>query len=291
MEPTTACNLGCPECPSGLKKFTRPTGKMELVRHEKWLKELSKTVFYVTYYFQGEPFLNPQLLEMIKAAKRYRMYTATSTNAHFITRDNAEEVVKSGLDQLIISVDGVSQEVYEQYRVHGDLEKVWRATEALVEAKQKLNSSTPKLIFQCLAVKPNEHEIPLVFEKAKTLGVDEVRIKSAQLYDYKHGNPLMPDNEEYSRYKQTRQGEFVLKNTGGNHCWRMWSGSVVTWDGKVVPCCFDKDAAHAMGELTKDSFNKIWRNPSYQAFRTGILKNRQGIDICQNCTEGTKVWL
>jgi radical SAM protein with 4Fe4S-binding SPASM domain len=291
MEPTTACNLGCPECPSGLKKFTRPTGKMELVRHEKWLKELSKTVFYVTYYFQGEPFLNPQLLEMIKAAKRCRMYTATSTNAHFITRDNAEEVVKSGLDQLIISVDGVSQEVYEQYRVHGDLEKVWRATEALVKAKQKLNSSTPKLIFQCLAVKPNEHEIPLVFEKAKTLGVDEVRIKSAQLYDYKHGNPLMPDNEEYSRYKQTRQGEFVLKNTGGNHCWRMWTGSVVTWDGKVVPCCFDKDAAHAMGELTKESFNKIWRNPSYQAFRTGILKNRQGIDICQNCTEGTKVWL
>jgi radical SAM protein with 4Fe4S-binding SPASM domain len=248
-------------------------------------------VFYVTYYFQGEPFLNPQFLEMIKAAKRYRMFTATSTNAHFITQDNAEEVVKSGLDQLIISVDGVSQEVYEQYRVHGDLEKVWIATEALVKAKQKLNSSTPKLIFQCLAVKPNEHEIPLVFEKAKALGVDEVRIKSAQLYDYKHGNPLMPDKEEYSRYKRTRQGEFVLKNTGGNHCWRMWTGSVVTWDGKVVPCCFDKDAAHAMGELTKDSFNKIWRNPSYQVFRTGILKNRQGIDICQNCTEGTKVWL
>ena len=291
MEPTTACNLGCPECPSGLKKFTRPTGKMELVRHEKWLKELSKTVFYVTYYFQGEPFLNPQFLEMIKAAKRYRMYTATSTNAHFITQDNAEEVVRSGLDQLIISVDGVSQEVYEQYRVHGDLEKVWRATEALVKAKQKLNSSTPKLIFQCLAVKPNEHEIPLVFEKAKTLGVDEVRIKSAQLYDYKYGNPLMPENEYYSRYKKNRKGIYELKSPGGNHCWRMWTGSVVTWDGKVVPCCFDKDAAHTMGELTKDSFNKIWMNPSYQAFRTGILKNRQGIDICQNCTEGTKVWL
>jgi len=291
MEPTTACNLGCPECPSGLKKFTRPTGKMELVRHEKWLKELSKTVFYVTYYFQGEPFLNPQFLEMIKAAKRYRMYTATSTNAHFITQDNAEEVVRSGLDQLIISVDGVSQEVYEQYRVHGDLEKVWRATEALVKAKQKLNSSTPKLIFQCLAVKPNEHEIPLVFEKAKSLGVDEVRIKSAQLYDYKHGNPLMPENEYYSRYKKNRKGIYELKSPGGNHCWRMWTGSVVTWDGKVVPCCFDKDAAHTMGELTKDSFNKIWMNPSYQAFRTGILKNRQGIDICQNCSEGSKVWL
>ena len=290
MEPTTACNLGCPECPSGLKKFTRPTGKMELVRHEKWLKELSKTVFYVTYYFQGEPFLNPQLLEMIKAAKQYRMYTATSTNAHFITRDNAEEVVKSGLDQLIISVDGVSQEVYEQYRVHGDLEKVWRATEALVKAKQKLNSSTPKLIFQCLAVKPNEHEIPLVFEKAKTLGVDEVRIKSAQLYDYKHGNPLMPENEYYSRYKKNRKGIYELKSPGGNHCWRMWSGSVVTWDGKVVPCCFDKDAMHSMGELSTDSFNEIWHSRNYKAFRNSILLNRQGIDICRNCSEGANVW-
>jgi radical SAM protein with 4Fe4S-binding SPASM domain len=264
---------------------------MELVRHEEWLKELSKTVFYVTYYFQGEPFLNPQLLEMIKAAKRYRVYTATSTNAHFITQDNAEDVVKSGLDQLIISVDGVSQDVYEQYRVHGDVDKVWRATEALVKAKQTLNSSTPKLIFQCLAVKPNEHEIPLVFEKAKTLGVDEVRIKSAQLYDYKHGNRLMPEKEDYSRYKKNRKGTYELKSPGGNHCWRMWTGSVVTWDGKVVPCCFDKDAAHAMGELSKDSFTKIWMNPSYQAFRTGILKNRQGIDICQNCSEGSKVWL
>jgi radical SAM protein with 4Fe4S-binding SPASM domain len=263
---------------------------MELVRHEKWLKELSKTVFYVTYYFQGEPFLNPQFLEMIKAAKSYRMFTATSTNAHFITEDNAEEVVRSGLDQLIISVDGVTQEVYEQYRVHGDLEKVWSATEALVKAKQKLNSSTPKLIFQCLAVKPNEHEIPFVFEKAKSLDVDEVRIKSAQLYDYKQGNPLMPENEYYSRYKKNRKGIYELKSPGGNHCWRMWSGSVVTWDGKVVPCCFDKDAMHSMGELSTDSFNEIWHSRNYKAFRNSILLNRKGIDICRNCSEGANVW-
>jgi radical SAM protein with 4Fe4S-binding SPASM domain len=291
MEPTTACNLGCPECPSGLKKFSRPTGKMTLDHHEQWLKQLSKTVFYITYYFQGEPFLNPKFLELIQAAKRHRMFTATSTNAHFIDSTNAEAIVGSGLDQLVISVDGVSQGVYQQYRVHGDLSKVWIATEALVAAKRKLKSNTPHLIFQCLAVKPNEHEIPMVFEKAKELGVDEVRIKSAQLYDFKHGNPLMPENEAYSRYKRSRTGEFVMKNRGGDHCWRMWSGSVVTWDGKVVPCCFDKDASYAMGELTKETFGQIWNNLKYKQFRNAILTKRQGIDICQNCTEGTKVWL
>lgn len=291
MEPTTACNLGCPECPSGLKKFSRPTGKMAIDRHERWLKELSKTVFYITYYFQGEPFLNPQLLEMIKAAKRYRIFTATSTNAHFIDQNNAEKIVESGLDQLIISVDGVSQEVYEKYRVHGTINKVWIATAALVEAKKKLKSKTPQLIFQCLAVKPNEHEISSVFEKAKELGVDEVRIKSAQLYHYQFGNPLMPDNEHYSRYKKNRKGTYELKHPGGNHCWRMWSGSVVTWDGKVVPCCFDKDAMHSMGELSNESFGAIWHSNNYKAFRKNILSNRQKIDICQNCSEGSNVWL
>ena len=111
---------------------------MDVVQHEQWLKELSRTVFYITYYFQGEPFLNPKFLELIQAAKRHRMFTATSTNAHFIDQKNAEEIVESGLDQLIISVDGVTQEVYEQYRVHGDINKVWVATSALVEAKNKL---------------------------------------------------------------------------------------------------------------------------------------------------------
>jgi len=243
MEPTTACNLGCPECPSGLKKFSRPTGKMDVVQHEQWLKELSRTVFYITYYFQGEPFLNPKFLLLIEAAKR------------------------------------------------GDVNKVWVATSALVEAKKKLKSKTPQLIFQCLAVKPNEHEISSVFEKAKELGVDEVRIKSAQLYDYEFGNPLMPENEQYSRYRLNRKGTFELKQPGGNHCWRMWSGSVITWDGQVVPCCFDKDASHAMGALTKETFRQVWNNPKYKKFRNAVLTNRQGIDICQNCSEGSKVWL
>lgn len=291
IEPTTACNLACPECPSGLKEFTRPTGKLDLDNHAKWIQSLSKTVGYVTYYFQGEPFLHPQFLESIKTAKKYKMFTATSTNAHFIDKAKAKEIVASGLDQLIISVDGVSQSVYAQYRVHGDLAKVWEATRHLVEAKIEAKSSSPRLIFQCLAVKPNEHEIPLVFEKANELGVDEVRIKSAQLYDYAHGNPLMPENESYSRYKKQKSGTYVLKNPGGNHCWRMWSGSVITWNGSVVPCCFDKDAKHVLGSLKDDDFSTIWKSNTYKNFRKSVLSSRNTIDICKNCSEGSKVWL
>jgi MoaA/NifB/PqqE/SkfB family radical SAM enzyme len=117
IEPTTACNLGCPECPSGLKQFTRPTGKLSLSLHEKMLQQVHRSVFYINYYFQGEPFLNPQFLDLIRQAKKQNIYTATSTNAHFIDEKKAVEIIDSGLDRLIISIDGLTQETYENYRV------------------------------------------------------------------------------------------------------------------------------------------------------------------------------
>lgn len=290
IEPTTACNLGCPECPSGLKQFSRPTGKLKLDTHKKMLSQLAKNVFYINYYFQGEPFLHPQFLELIKEAKKHRIYTATSTNAHFINEKKAEEIVASGLDRLIISIDGMTQETYENYRVHGKLEKVIEGTKHLLKAKEKLNSGTPHLIFQFLAVRPNEHEIPEIFELGKKMGIDEVRIKTAQLYDYENGNSLMPENEKYARYKKLPDGTYTLKWKTGNHCWRMWSSCVLTWDAKVVPCCFDKDAQHPLGSLQDDAFNKIWKSKKYNGFRTAVLNNRNQIDICKNCSEGAKVW-
>ena len=290
IEPTTACNLGCPECPSGLKQFTRPTGKIGTDFHVTMLDQVKKSVFYINYYFQGEPFLHPQFLDLIKEAKKRKIYTATSTNAHFIDEKRAEEIVTSGLDRLIISIDGLTQATYENYRVFGSLDKVISGTEHVVNAKKKLKSSTPHLIFQFLAVKPNEHEIEDVFKLGKKMNINEVRIKTAQLYNYKKGNSLMPENEKYSRYKLQSDGTYKLKYDLGNYCWRMWSSSVFTWDGQVVPCCFDKDAKHVLGDLKKQSFEDIWRHPQYQSFRNAVLNHREQIDICQNCSEGTKVW-
>lgn len=291
IEPTTACNLACPECPSGLKQFTRPTGKLDLDFHEKMLQNIGKQVFYINYYFQGEPFLHPEFLSLIKQAKKHKIYTATSTNAHFINESKAEEIVKSGLDRLIISIDGLTQKTYENYRIHGKLEKVIEASKFLVTAKERLKSETPYLIFQFLAVKQNEHEIKDVFKLGTNLKIDEVRIKTAQFYNYKTGNSLMPENEEYSRYKRKPDGTFALKYSIGNHCWRMWSSSVLTWDGKVVPCCFDKDAKYILGSVANDDFNEIWKSKQYKRFRKGILNSRDSIDICQNCSEGAKVWV
>lgn len=291
IEPTTACNLGCPACPSGLKEFTRPTGKTDLKQHENWLQQVQKNTFYINYYFQGEPFLHPQFLELIRAAKRRKIYTSTSTNAHFIDRRKAEEIVLSGLDRLIISIDGLTQETYSSYRVHGQLEKVLEASRQLVAAKRKLNSTTPFLIFQFLVVKANEHEIEQLQTLADTTGIDEVRFKTAQVYDYENGNELIPKNEKYSRYIRKKDGTYRVKYKGGNHCWRSWSSAVITWDGQIVPCCFDKDARHTLGNLKYTSFSEIWKNDRYTEFRNNILSDRNSIEICTNCSEGAKVWV
>lgn len=292
IEPTTSCNLRCPECPSGLRSFTRPTGMLTNETFEAVIDELAPTLTYLTFYFQGEPYLNPLFLKQVAYAHRKKIYTSTSTNAHYLTPEKAEETVLSGIDKLIISIDGTSQDTYQSYRIGGSLEKVIEGTKNIVAAKRKLKSSTPHVVFQFLVVKPNEHQIPEVYKLAKELGVNEVKLKTAQIYDYENGSELIPEQSKYARYQKLDSGKYALKNTLEHSCWKMWHSAVITWDGKVVPCCFDKDASHQLGELSEQlSFTQIWKGTAYSRFRKSILKSRSEIDICKNCTEGTAVFM
>jgi radical SAM protein with 4Fe4S-binding SPASM domain len=290
FEPTTSCNLRCPECPSGLRSFTRPTGMLNEDFFKRTLDELSGRLLYLTFYFQGEPYLHPKFLEMVKYAASRKIYTATSTNAHYLTDDNARRTVESGLDRLIISIDGTTQEVYQQYRVGGKLEKVLEGARNLIKWKKKLGSATPHVIFQFLVVRPNQHQIEAVKQLAREVGADAVGLKTAQLYDYRHGSPLMPTLDQYSRYRQAPDGSYSVKNELGNGCWKMWHSCVITWNGLVVPCCFDKDAHHQLGDLQKDSFTQLWRGAPYRQFRQTLLQARDQVEMCRNCSEGTQVW-
>ncbi len=290
VEPTTSCNLRCPECPSGLRSFTRPTGMLTDDTFKNIIDDLSPTLSYLTFYFQGEPYLNPAFLKHVQYAHQKRIYTATSTNAHYLSPEKAEETVKSGLDRLIISIDGTTQSTYESYRIGGSLDKVLEGTKNMIAAKKKLNSSKPYLIFQFLVVKPNEHQIDEVYKLAHELGVDEVKLKTAQIYDHENGSDLIPEQGKYSRYTKNSAGKYVIKNSLEHSCWKMWHSAVITWDGKVVPCCFDKDATHQLGSVSSQNFKQIWKGPQYSQFRKSILRSRSEIDICKNCTEGTKVF-
>jgi radical SAM protein with 4Fe4S-binding SPASM domain len=290
FEPTTSCNLRCPECPSGLRAFTRPIGMLNRDFFSETIDQLYKELLYLVFYFQGEPYLNPNFLDMVEYASKKKIYTATSTNAHYLTDANAKRTIESGLDRLIISIDGTTQDVYQQYRVGGQLEKVIEGAKNIVKWKKELKSNKPFVVFQFLVVKPNEHQIEDVKKLAKEVGVDDVWFKTAQIYDFENDpNQLIPTIDKYSRYRKTENGH-TFKGKLANQCWRLWHDPVITWDGLVAPCCFDKDAQHQLGDLKEKTFKEIWKNGAYSNFRKKILKGRRNIDICSNCSEGTKVW-
>jgi radical SAM protein with 4Fe4S-binding SPASM domain len=291
FEPTTSCNLRCPECPSGLRSFTRPTGMLKKDFFRQTIDDIHKELLYLIFYFQGEPFLNPDFLEMVKYAHDKGIYTATSTNAHYLNDEKAKRTVESGLDRLIISIDGTTQDVYKQYRVGGNLEKVLQGARNIIKWKKELNSKTPFVFFQFLVVKPNEHQIEDIKQLAKEIGVDQVRFKTAQVYDYENDpHNLIPTIDKYSRYRKDVNGNMQSKSGMKNHCWKLHHANVITWDGMVVPCCFDKDAMHRLGNLQMQSFKEIWHNDNYKQFRSELMKSRKNIDICANCSEGLTVW-
>jgi len=290
IEPTTSCNLRCPQCPSGLRQFTRPTGMLDPEMFKKFVSQIKKHVHSLTFYFQGEPYLNPDFLKMVRTASNNNLYTITSTNAHYLTDEVSKQTILSGLDEIIISIDGTSQEVYEQYRVGGTLDKVLLGAQNIIKWKKELRSRKPYVVFQFVAFRSNEHQINDIKKLGKDMGADIVRIKTAQIYDFENSQDMIPTNEDLSRYKKNSSGKWEIKNGLLDQCWRMWQACVITWDGKIVPCCFDKDAKYQLGDLNKNTFNEIWFSKPYQEFRQNILKGRKQIDICTNCTEGTKVW-
>ncbi len=210
---------------------------------------------------------------MVKYASDKGIYTATSTNAHYLNDNNARKTVESGLDRLIISIDGTTQDTYQSYRVGGKLEKVLEGARNIVKWKKEMKSKTPFVFFQFLVVKHNEHQIEEIKQLAKEIGVDEVRFKTAQVYDYENDpNNLIPTNDKYSRYKKNSNGEYEFKNSLNNHCWRLWHATVISWDGLVVPCCFDKDAQHTLGDLKGKSSKRSGTMNSISIFENNCYK-------------------
>ncbi len=289
IEPTNRCNLSCPECPSGNGTMTRPQGLLSLDEFRRIVEEVRREVFYLQLFFEGEPFINNRLLEMVEYAHERRMYVSVSTNAHYLRPEVAQRVIASKLDRLIVSVDGLTQEVYEEYRVGGSLQKVHDALEHFAAARREAGSSCrTELTLQFLVTRQNEGQIDELRVLAQRYGAN-VALKTIQVYSIEGAENFLPRNERYSRYERVN-GELRTKNRLHNRCVRLWERSVITWDGTVVPCCFDKDAEYPLGQLSDGSFEEIWQSESYHDFRRRILHNRKDVDMCRNCTEGLKIY-
>lgn len=290
VEPGTSCNLQCKECPSGQRSFTRPAGNIELALFKQILDEFAPYLLDVILYFQGEPFLHKQFFDLVRyASLEKKVFTITSTNGHYLTIENSQKIIESGLDKIIISFDGTTQDVYQNYRIGGNLERVKQGIQNIVEQRKLLKSKAPYIELQFIVFRHNEHQISEVKKLAADLGVDKLALKTAQIYDYKNNTELIPTIDKYSRYKKDKEGNYQIKSKLPNRCKRLWEALVVTWDGDILPCCFDKDADHRLGNLTQFSFNEIESSDVPGYFRKTVITNRKSIPICRNCSEGLKL--
>ncbi len=284
IEPTNICNLHCPLCVTGNGSMERANGRMSFDVFTRLIDELGDRVMYVVFFNQGEPFIHRGFTDFIAYAHRRGIYTTTSTNAHYFDAATAEAAVRSGLDTMVISVDGATQETYSRYRVGGSLEKVLQGIRNLVAAKRRLHRKTPYLFMQFLLMKHNEHELPAMERLAKELGVDRLLKKNIQVETLAEAREWLPREERYRRYRLT-ENDFTVKN-GKGVCIRPWVTTMVNWDGAVVPCCFDKNGRHTTGDLRDASFARIWESRAYHQFRQAMLTQRESIDICKNCNQG-----
>lgn len=285
VEPANFCQLSCPECPVGLRLNEGNRGVMPLDDYRRIVEQVAPYVHTMQLFWQGEPLLNDRLTEMVQMAHEAGLYTIVSTNAQRLDQPVAEALSRAGLNRIIVSLDGWTQQTYEQYRRGGSVEKAKEAVRLLRQAKAQTGARM-LIELQCLRLKTNEAEWSTFRKEYKRLGADLLTMKTAQLYDYEQGSPLMPANEKYSRYKwDKRQSRYIPKHSLRKRCYRLWSGCVIDVHGNVLPCCYDKSQKHPFGNILAPgaTLRSVWHSERAETFRRAVLKQRANIPICQNC--------
>lgn len=286
LEPANYCMLHCPQCPVGMRgnesrqDTSRSVMSLELCRDV--IDQVASTAHTVIFHFQGEPLLNPALPEMVRYAHEKRLFTMLSTNAQTLTKELAQALSEAGLDRIIISMDGITQESYAHYRCGGNLDRVKAGLRYLSAIPRRLR---PEIVLQCLYLKSNEHEWEELKRSYKALGADRLEMKTAQFYQYENGHPDMPSDERYSRYYRGLDGRYHIKNPLRNRCYRLWSGCVITAEGEMLPCCQAKNRAFSYGNVRDVSFRQTWQSQQAVAFRDRVLRDRASVEMCGNCPE------
>jgi radical SAM protein with 4Fe4S-binding SPASM domain len=283
IEPTNACNLACPLCPTGRGELGRKTEHMSLYLYKGIIDDMREYLMFLVIWDWGEPFMHPQLPEMIRYATDHNIRTVTSTNAHFLNNDvYLERILHSGLSSLIVAIDSMDGESYRIYRQKGDLGKAVSGLKNLVQMKKKLGSKT-RINFRTVIMKQNEHELPALRRLAEKAGVDCFTAKSLNpsCGSVSLDSELVPDNPKYQRfeYDQTTGQRIRIDSV----CHRIWTMSNILSNGDVVPCCYDYNASMKVGNVKEKPFSQIWNSQEYRELRRKIYLDKESIEKCAHC--------
>ncbi len=298
IDPTNICTLKCPFCSTGAGLIKRAPGMMSFENFEKIMDILGPYLLHIDMQNWGEPLLNKDIYRMIARAKRFDINITLSTNFQNFDEQAAVEMIESGLDRLILSIDGASQETYEKHKRGGDFSKAISNIKTLISQKKHLKSFLPHVIWQFLVFRHNEHEIEIAKKMGAELGVDAVGINSAFIaVNSPEFSDWIPLNNQYSKYDlsgtaQTNAGsEDFLKPINQAVCNWLWEGIAINWDMTVAPCCGVFLEQEDFGRITDASqFQQLWNNQHYKVARE-FMQSRQTKDpeINNTCVHCNKI--
>ncbi len=291
VDPTNACNLGCPLCPTGAGQSQRIKGILKFDVFKKIIDEVEDYCIELHLYNWGEPTLNKNLVQMLNYAKSKNIWTRISSNLSLKYKENyLEQLLKSGLSLLHVDIDGIDQEVYSKYRKKGDLNVVIENLKKIKEIKIKNNLKEPIIELAMLAMKQNEHQHKDFYKFAKEFDANEINIDKIQ-HNPNMDEGWLPSNPELI-YKTYEGGEASSNSSTEQkikQCHWPWSGIVVNWDGSTNPCCIIDDPKSDFGNVKGSSIEKIWNSSEYISSRSefGDKKEITKNTICNICKNQT----
>ncbi|MEO8661015.1 MAG: radical SAM/SPASM domain-containing protein [Bryobacteraceae bacterium] len=322
VDPSNVCELACPGCVHSerseeLKIFDWNKGTLSENRFRDLLRLYGPTAIGIYFCNYGEPLLNLNTPKLIRLAKTYLMSTALSTSLS-VRRFDAEAYVESGLDFMVLSVDGATQPVYEIFRRNGKLELVMDNIRALVDAKRRLGKRTPVLSWNFLAFQHNIHEIPVAEQMARKLGVnvfrvvnpfdvgwDDPSVKPATVKSFvkrldwtsmtnppENWNPFPDalDADAIGRAFETRfhGTDGTAEPSSGHTCHWLYKNMVMDAHGRIMPCCGaprpDTNLVFgALDAMGGDHFNSEKYRQARTFFRQGDKPASAGDPYCTQC--------
>jgi len=292
VEPGNVCNLSCALCTTGQRDPTRIKTMLEFKTFKRLMDQVGTYAIQLDLYNWGEPFINLHIFKMIKYAKKFKIKVKISTNLNLYTEKIGKNIIRSGLDTLILSIHGGSQETYSKYMIGGDFDKVIRNLTSLVELRKKLNSRIPKLCWRFAVFRHNEHEIETTRELALKMGADEFEPLPMKMSVGHDIGTIKKDLGEKKDWVPTRK-EFNIydlekgkrKNRDELDCFWPWEIISIGADGTVQPCCVFYNQKFDFGNVFEEPFLSVWNNRYYQISRKVLReKIRNNVEtICGPC--------
>lgn len=286
IEVSRVCNLKCHACPMGSNKVKNKK-LMSYNDFKKIIKLVNRSVKEISLFNFGEPLLNPHIIKMIKFAKDNGIKIINlHSNGLLLNKELSQGLIESGLDNISVSIDGVSNETYTKYRVGGDLNKLLKNIREFVGIKKDMGVKKPIIEAQLVIMKHNENEIDKFSEICKDIGVDRVVYKTfnADMSGYEDRNTnskFIPTNIKYSRYKTTKAKE-IDNCYKLDHCMWPWENLVVNANGDIALCCNDYNADYKLGNILKD--DNWWDIENRRKLQNDMIRDKSKIKICKHCS-------